>query len=54
MLPRVYNSGSIVRSIFTKRERMNALEGFYRKFANGQYYQNYADELAETIRLGIK
>ena len=45
MMPRRGNAGEAVCRNFTPEERINALDAFYRNFAEGRYYTAYRMEL---------
>jgi hypothetical protein len=45
-------AGATIRQYFTPQERLNALDNFYRNYANGQYYGPYLRELQEVNNRG--
>ena len=45
MMPRRGNAGEVVCRNFTPEERINALDDFYRHFAEGRYYAAFRMEL---------
>jgi hypothetical protein len=53
MLPRAGNSGSVVRQNFTIGERIRALRDFYRQYQNGNYYQDFLDEVRDAFSRGL-
>jgi hypothetical protein len=52
MMPRRGNAGEVVCRNFTPEERINALDDFYRHFAEGRYYAAFRMELNATMARG--
>jgi hypothetical protein len=52
MMPRRGNAGIVVRRNFTSTERINALDAFYRNFAEGRYYAAFRMELRAALSKG--
>ena len=44
--------GRNVRHAFTREERIAALDAFYRRYNNGEYYQRFQAELKTTLERG--
>jgi len=53
MMPRRGNAGKLVRWNFTPEERLNALNSFYRGFAEGRYYVAFRMELNAALAKGM-
>jgi len=52
MMPRRGNAGVAVRRNFTPSERIDALDAFYRNFAEGRYYTAFRMELNAALSRG--
>jgi len=52
MMPRRGNAGEVVCRNFRPNERINALDEFYRNFAEGRYYAAFRMELKAAIARG--
>jgi hypothetical protein len=52
MLPRKGQSGAVVRSVFTKAERLKALVEFYKSYQGGKYYKTFLNEVKVATQKG--
>lgn len=52
MLPRKGQSGAVVRSVFTKTERLKALVEFYKSYQGGKYYKTFLNEVKVATQKG--